>query len=92
LGRLHPKTYKIHYIGRRISEEQMALKQQEIIHNNRLANELKKLNEIVSKANGLELINSYEMTSSLATLARSRDIRGWSKRSPTSRPKLASTT
>ncbi len=76
LGRLHPNTYKIHYIGRRISEEQMALKQQEIIHNNRLANELKKLNEIVSQANGLELINSYEMTSSLATLARSRDIRG----------------
>ncbi len=76
MGRLHPNSYKIHFIGRRVSEEQMALKQQEIVKNMRLANELKELNKVISYANGLEIINTNELTSSMNTLSRSREIRG----------------
>ncbi|HAK05589.1 MAG TPA: hypothetical protein DCM23_02660 [Firmicutes bacterium] len=76
MGRIHPNTYKIHFIGRRISEEQMAHKQQEIVKNMHLASELKQLNESVSKANNLEVMNTFEMTNSLSTLSRTREIRG----------------
>ena len=76
LGRLHPNTYKVHYIGRNISEEQVALKRQDISRNNELAAQLKQLNQVVSQANNLELINNFEMNASLATLGRVREIGG----------------
>jgi len=76
LGRLHPNTYKVHYIGRNISEEQVALKRQDIARNNELASQLKQLNQVVSQANNLELINNFEMNASLATLGRVREIGG----------------
>jgi len=76
LGRLHPNTYKVHYIGRNISEEQVALKRQDIARNNELASQLKQLNQVVSQANNLEMINNFEMNASLATLGRVREIGG----------------
>ncbi len=76
MGRLHPNSYKIHYIGRRINEEQMTQKQQEIVNNSRLALELKRLNEIVSQANNLEVINTNEMNTSVHTLSRVREVKG----------------
>jgi len=76
LGRLHPNTYKVHYIGRSISEEQVALKRQDIVKNTELTAQLKQLNQVVSQANGLELINNFEMNASLATLGRVREIPG----------------
>lgn len=76
MGRLHPNSYKIHYIGRSVDAVQMERKAEEIARNNRLAGALKRLNETIGKANSLEVINTYELNSSLNTLSRSRDIRG----------------
>ncbi len=60
-GKLNPRLYTPSFIGRAVEEAQINQKRLEIEERTRLINNYKKLYELISRANNLEIINTNEI-------------------------------
>jgi len=76
LGRMNPKLFYPAYIGRSIGVGQIDAKHLEIEKNAKLVSLYRELFKAISTANSMEIINTYEINSTLALVERSADIAG----------------
>ncbi len=76
LSTLNPRFYTPAYIGRKVGQEQIDAKHLEVTNNQKLCEDYRQLYRIVGEANDLEVINAYEIQSSLAVLEKAGDVQG----------------
>jgi uncharacterized protein YPO0396 len=76
LGKLHPNTYRTHFIGTRVTPKQLVAKKEELSNNVKLVSQYKMMQNLIGEAHQLEVINSYEINASIATFGRGREIEG----------------
>lgn len=75
LSVLRPETYNVSYIGRRIGAEQIKAKHQDVIDSQKLTETYCSLRNVISVASDLEVINSYEVSSSISFIEKTSQIK-----------------
>ena len=78
-GKLNPRLYAEHFIGRSIGEEQLQAKEKEIANLVSLNNKLTALSRPIDEGNRLEIINSNEIAATIVSLENIKKISGLEK-------------
>lgn len=76
LSTINPRFYTPSYIGRKVGQEQIEAKHEEVLNNQKLCETYRQLYRALGEANELEVINTYEVQSSLAVLQKAGDAEG----------------
>lgn len=76
LSTINPRFYTPAYIGRKIGQDQIVAKHQEVEKNAALVEIYRQLYRVVGEANALEMINTYEIQASLNLIEKGGDIVG----------------
>jgi len=76
LGKINPRLCSPAYIGRSVGEGQITAKRAEIEKNVKLVSLYRELFKLISAANALEIINTYEINATANSIERSRDVAG----------------
>lgn len=76
LSTINPRFYTPSYIGRKVGQEQIEAKHEEVLNNQKLCETYRLLYRALGEANELEVINTYEVQSSLAVLQKAGDAEG----------------
>lgn len=77
MGRLHPNSYRRHVIGRQSTASQIEAQRQEMTDKQTMLTSYRLLQHLLQEVNALEVINSYEINSSIQTLSRVFEIKGY---------------
>ena len=75
LSVIQPQLYQTAYIGRRVGEEQILAKHKAVEDCRKLCDSYRSLHDIISEANELEVINTYEVNNSMALIENASNIK-----------------